>query len=186
MCRARNCCGCIDLRIGCIVIAIIEILIALGCLGITALKYSTGDDIRMGPYRYMSGPSFLNSPDNRGFVDPTLVNIPGFVIGVILIVLLWVLLLVGVCMRNPWVVLANLIGQLISLIIRVVLFFVAITMMVSYGWFNPFGNLTLIVSGLLLALVMHICVDIYFAVVIGSYYATLKSGDSQGALPYPV
>ena len=182
MCRARNCCGCIDLRIGCIVIAIIEILIALGCLGITALKYSTGDSIRMSPYRYMSGPSFLNSPD----YDPTLVNIPGFVIGVILIVLLWVLLLVGVCMRNQWVVLANLIGHLISLIIRVVLFFVAITMMVSYGWFNPFRNLTIIVSGLLAALVIHICVDIYFAVVIGSYYATMKSGDSQVSLPYPV
>ena len=172
MCRTRNCCGCIDLRTGCIVIAILEILIALGCLGITALKYSTGCSIRMGSDRCMSGPS--------------LVNVPGFVIGVILIVLLWVLLLVGVCIRNPWVVLANLIGLLIFLIIRVVLFFVAITMMVDGEWFDYFGTLTAIVTGLLVALVIHICLDIYFAVVIGSYYATMKSGDSQVFLPYPV
>ena len=187
MCRIRNCCGCIDLRTGCIVIAIIEIIIALGCLGITALKYTTG----MGPPSpgYGSGSSsFLGSPYFRDLVNInlTLVNVPGFVIGVILIVLLWALLLVGACMRHPWVVLANLIGLLIFLIIRVVLFFVAITMMVDGGWFNYFGTLTAIVTGLLVALVIHICLDTYFAVVIGSYFATLKSGDSQVSLPYPV
>ena len=191
MCRTRNCCGCIDLRTGCIVIAIIEIIIALGCLGITALKYTTG---MRTPYMEHgpggpSGPSLFGSPYLRDLV--TLVNIPGFVIGVVLIVLLWASLLVGVCMRNPWVVLGNLIGLLIFLIIRVVLFFVAITMMLDgTGWpwsfLWPYATLTGIVTGLFIALVIHICLDIYFAVVIGSYYASLKSGDSQGFLPYPV
>ena len=165
MCRVKNCCGCLGLRAGCIVIVAVGILMGLALLGLLAVK-DINDDI--------------------------LVNVPGLVIGVVVIIALWLLLLLGVLTSNSTVVVIQLIGVILYILCRggVILgyligYSIWGTIWVWYGsdWDSVAVTYFIIV---MVIMVLGIGVDIYSAVVIGSYHHSLQSGESQVILPYPV
>ena len=165
MCQVKNCCGCLGLRAGCIVIVAVGILMGLALLGLLAVK------------------------DINGYI---LVNVPGLVIGVVVIIALWLLLLFGVLLSNSTVVMIQFIGVILYIIGRGG---VILGILIGYsiwgtiwdhyssGWESEEVTIFIYV---MVVMAVGICVDIYSAVVIGSYYQSLQSGESQVSLPYPV
>ena len=98
MCKLKNCCGCVKLRTGCIIIAIVEFSLVLANLSITAIPL---------PLRYHVG---------------WFVRTWALVLGVILGLIVWILLLFGALANNSILVLINLVGVLLSIVGRAFVF----------------------------------------------------------------
>ena len=164
MCRVKNCCG-FSLRTGCIIIVVLGIIIGLSMLGFIGVKNTR-----------MEGE----------------VNVPGLVIGVVIIIALWLLLLFGVLISNSTVVVIHLIGLILYILFRGVVIFIVLLGITFAGtiidmfWLE--WNTEALIYFIIVMVVMLVggCLDIYNAVVIGSYYQSLRSGESQAFLPYPV
>ena len=124
--------------------------------------------------------------------DYALVNVPGLVIAVVVIIALWLLLLFGVLTSNSTVVMIQFIGVILYIIARggVILgiligYSIWGTIWVYYGsdWDSEATTYFIIV---MVIMAVGICADIYSAVVISSYCQSLRAGESQVFLPYPV
>jgi len=128
------CCGLMSLKFGCIVIAVIYLIISVA-----------------------NWTWYLNRYDNSWSWM--------FVLAVILDILVGVALLLGVILDKFQLVLASAIGLLISIVLKVVIFII----MMAVFTFQSTGYLI----GNVFFLGLRIALEIYFGIVIFSYYQTM-------------
>ena len=100
------------------------------------------------------------------------------IIWTVLAVAFWIVLLTGALIRNSTMIAISLIG----LILNLVAFAFIHTSFIIY-WFSI--DWIVLAVPLIIFLVVAICVDIYFAWVIGSFCHELRKGQSGSSLPYP-
>ena len=137
-----------SLKVGCIVIAVIYLILSVG-----------------------NWTWYLNSFDNRSWSWL-------FILAVILDILVGVALLLGVILDKFQLVLASAIGLLISIVLSVVIF---IVIMANFNFGNTgyvTGNVIIVVStgyviGNAVFVALRIALEIYFGIVILSYYQTM-------------
>ena len=158
MCTINNCCVFFNLRNGCILISVLNIIISLASLSLGWLK-------------------------NDNFFKA---NLPVLITEIILVIVLAIVLLIGVLTSRSIFILFYMNGVIIYIIIRSGIFLHLLVKEVGVG--TPRGSelqsaVDVIIRVLLLA---HICLDIYFTVVIGSFYQSLKPGHPLSGLPDPV
>ena len=165
MCKLKNCCCCIDLRTGCIIIAIVEFFLVLANLSITAV------------------PAY-----QRWLFGGWLVGTFALVLGVIFGLALWILLLFGALTNNSILVLINMVFVLVLVAVKSFAFIWLTVNFVQAGIWLYDGLRTTFTLGMLFYLIYYLLViplDIYFAVVIFNFYKALRYGGSGSSLPYP-
>ena len=128
------CCGLLSLRVGCIVIAVLSLILGVG-----------------------NWTWYLNQWDSWSWNWI-------LYIALILDVLVWSSLLLGVVLDKFQLVLASAIGLLITIVLRVVIFIIMVT---------DISMITGIVVGVVMFVLLRIALEIYFGIVILSYYQTM-------------
>ena len=116
-----------------------------------------------------------------------LVSTVALVLGVIVGIVVWVFLLFGALTNNSVLVMINLFLAILSVLGRAATFIVLTVYVVDLGGMYSRWDTALTV-GLVFYLFYYlvvICLDIYFVVVIFSFYQALQYGGSV-SLPYPV
>ena len=170
MCRLKNCCGYIDLRTGCIIIAAFGILFEIVNI---ILNFT------LRPREFDKG--FLIVP----YLLWTIFN----ALGVVIYIGLWILLLVGVLTRSSTAILIQLIC-LVVIICGDALFFVGrvwvVTGVASISDKTWTSAWTTYIVVMLVYQFVGICLFIYFAVVVSTYRQSIRMGEFQTFLPYPV
>ena len=161
MCRLKKFCGLFNLRTGCVIIFVTKLFITLSALSFTTINQN----------------------------DKFSVSIPGVVCGVILGLGVWVLLLIGTVENNDVVVLVNLIFVILFLLAKLIFF----TFLISYvgvlgashapSTWDPMSTLWYVL--ILIFLLFDIGLDIYFSVVIASFYQELRYSGSAPGPPIP-
>ena len=98
------------------------------------------------------------------------------IIWTVIAVAFWIVLITGACIRNSTMIAISLIG----LILNLLAFAFIHTSFIIY-WFSI--DWIVLAVPLIIFLVAAICVDIYFAWVIGSFCHELRKGQSGSSLP---
>ena len=158
MCKVNSCCGCCDLRTGCIVLSVIGVLSSFSSLGFQGL-----------------------------YIHGYPVSTVGLVFGLILGIAVWALLLLGAVLNNETMVLINLILVGIKNIAMVIAFIIVVAQFGALG--SEYGGLayldgyqqiqfatTTFIVIIVTALLISIALEIYFMIVIYSFYQELKYG----------
>ena len=99
------------------------------------------------------------------------------IIWTVLAVAFWIVLLTGALIRNSTMIAISLIGLILNLLAHASFHTVFSIYMFS-------ANLIILAVPIIIFLVGYICVDIYFAWVLGSFCHELRNGESGSSLPY--
>ena len=141
MCHQTKCCGCVPLRTGCLIIAILQIVFAFLWFVHDGLAYSY--------------------------------SVPVCLIGLAQ----GVCLLIGVLLNNQILV---LISGILALIRIVVTLIVTVLIMVAIGLFASSGAATTVatvaIALLFTFVIIELILDIYFLIVVWSFYKELQAG----------
>ena len=160
--RLKNCCGCIDLRTGCLIIAAFGILFEIASI---VLNFR-----------------ILNLFDEEVQIVPFMLWTIFNTLGVVIYIGLWILLLVGVFTRSSTIILIQLIC-LVVIICGDALFFLGrvwvVTGVASISDTTWASEWTTYIVVMLVYQFVGICLFIYFAVVIGSHRQSIKVGEFQ-------
>ena len=162
MCRLTNCCCCVDLRTGTIFISILLFISTL-----------------------VKIPLSINNPNlNSG------VGLASFIIFTIAAIGFWIVLFIGALMRNTTMIGVSMIYLIIDIIITIMLVIFIVVMaavagaiFAGYGFPNAVGIAIFVL--LIIALLVLIGLEVYFALVIQSFRLEIIAGGSGSGLPYP-
>ena len=141
MCHQTKCCGCVPLRMGCLIIAILQIVLSFVWFVHDGVAYSY--------------------------------SVPVCLIGLAE----GVCLLIGVLLNNQILV---LISGILALIRIVVTLIVTVLIMVAIGLFASSGAATTVatvaIALLFTFVIIELILDIYFLIVVWSFYKELQAG----------
>ena len=160
MCRLTNCCCCVDLRTGTIFISILLFISTLAKI-----------------------PLSINNPNLSSGV-----GLASFIIFTIAAIGFWIVLFIGALMRNTTMIGVSMIYLIIDIIITIMLvIFIVVMAAVAGAMFTGYvaGVGIAIFVLLIIAMLVLIGLEVYFALVIQSFRQEIIAGGSGSGLPYP-
>ena len=155
------CCGLLPLKPGCFVISSMGLI-----LGISTWAYNLGNSVA---YTRGASVNVFSGTVTTAYWGGWY----AFILALILEILVWVALLLGAILNKHQLVLGSLIGLLIAIILRMILFI----NIFADDWKLIHGNY-MDVSFLIVNVLFFLATGlyVYFGVVMFSYYQTLKGG----------
>ena len=98
------------------------------------------------------------------------------IIWTVIAVAFWIVLITGAFIRNSMMIAISLIGLILNLIAYV--FFMTMLTIDTFSEWAPGGGLLIFFT------IVGVCLDIYFAWGLASFFVVLRKGESGSDLPY--